>query len=68
MSHTPDPSHVVPIVAAEPEVDISSFAYRSSVPAKFVPHNHLFYGNGRSDLPYAQHVCIIKFANLPSNP
>ncbi|KAL3503502.1 hypothetical protein ACH5RR_037951 [Cinchona calisaya] len=53
MTPTPEPSPVVP---TEPEVEASSFAFRSSVPAKFLQHNNLFLGNGRGDLHYVQPV------------
>lgn len=56
MTYMPDPSPVVPVATAEPEADVTLFAYRSSSPAKFVPHHNLVYGNGRNDLLYAQPV------------
>lgn len=54
MAYVPDSCPVVPVVTAEPEVEITPFASRPSVPVKFVPYNNLAAGNGGVDLHYAQ--------------
>lgn len=57
MAYVPDSCPVVPIVTAEPAVEITPFAPHSSVPVKFVPYNNLAAGNGGLDVQYAQPVC-----------
>ncbi|XP_004244126.1 uncharacterized protein [Solanum lycopersicum] len=54
MAYVPDSCPVVPIVTAEPAVEITPFAPHSSVPVKFVPYNNLAAGNGGLDVQYAQ--------------
>lgn len=56
MTCTPEPLPMVPNAPADPEADLSSFAYCSSVPAKFLTRNNLFLGNGWGDLQYVQPV------------
>ncbi|XP_071905390.1 uncharacterized protein [Coffea arabica] len=56
LSRTPEPPPTVSNAPADPEADLSSFAYCSSVPAKFLTRNNLFLGNGWSDLQYVQPV------------
>ena len=58
LSSTPEPPPTVSNTPADPEADLSSFAYCSSVPAKFLTRNNLFLGNGWSDLQYVQPVCL----------
>ncbi|CAI9088417.1 OLC1v1022732C2 [Oldenlandia corymbosa var. corymbosa] len=53
---TPPNLNHASVAAAEPEVDVSSVTYRSSVPAKLAAHNNLFPGHGRNDIPYGQHL------------
>lgn len=57
MAYMPDSCPVVPVATAEPEVEITPFASRPSVPVKFVPYNNLAAGNGGLDVQYAQQVC-----------
>ncbi|KAK6785590.1 hypothetical protein RDI58_019045 [Solanum bulbocastanum] len=54
MAYVPDSCPVVPVVTAEPEVEITPFAPHPSVPVKFVPYNNLAAGNGGLDVQYAQ--------------
>ncbi|XP_009600137.1 uncharacterized protein LOC107831078 [Nicotiana tabacum] len=54
MVYMPDSCPVVPVATAEPEVEITPFASRPSVPVKFVPYNNLAAGNGGLDVQYAQ--------------
>lgn len=53
MAYMPDSCPVVPVATAEPEVEITPFPPRPSVPVKFVPYNNLA-GNGVLDVQYAQ--------------
>lgn len=58
--HSPDPPPVVPVAAAESEIDMSSFAYRSSVPAKFLPQNNVFIATGRGDPHFIRNFyCVV---------
>ncbi|XP_060186895.1 uncharacterized protein LOC132616490 [Lycium barbarum] len=54
MAYMPDSCPVVPVATAEPEVEITPFAPRPSVPLKLVPYNNLAAGNGGLDVQYAQ--------------
>ncbi|MCD7470291.1 hypothetical protein HAX54_010025 [Datura stramonium] len=54
MAYMPDSYPVVPIATAEPEVEITPFPPRPSVPVKFVPYNNSAVGNGGLDVQYAQ--------------
>ncbi|KAK4355251.1 hypothetical protein RND71_024222 [Anisodus tanguticus] len=54
MAYMPDSCPVVPVATAEPEVEITPFAPRPSVPVKFVPYNSLPAGNGGLDVQYTQ--------------
>lgn len=54
MAYVPDSCPVVPVVTAEPDVEITPFAPHPSAPIKFVPYNNLAVGNGGLDLHYAQ--------------
>ncbi|KAK4341849.1 hypothetical protein RND71_037665 [Anisodus tanguticus] len=54
MAYMPDSCPVVPVATVEPEVEITPFAPRPSVPVKFVPYNSLPAGNGGLDVLYAQ--------------
>ncbi|KAI7981751.1 Polyadenylate-binding protein-interacting protein 4 [Camellia lanceoleosa] len=56
VSYIPDNFPVVPIASALPEVDMSSFVPRSSLPVKFVPHGNLIAGNGINDSQYSQPI------------
>lgn len=49
---------MLPVATPEPEVEISPFVPRSSVPIKFVQYNNIIAGNGNIDVQYAQHVSI----------
>lgn len=72
MAYVPDSSPVVPVVTAEPEVQITPFAPRPSLPVKFVPYDNLAAGNGGLDVQYAQPVCdyitYLKFENAAPAP
>ncbi|KAL7217967.1 hypothetical protein ACSBR2_011233 [Camellia fascicularis] len=56
VSYIPDNFPVVPIASALPEVDMSSFVPRSSLPVKFVPHGNLIAGNGINNSQYSQPI------------
>lgn len=57
MVYIPSNSPVVPIAAAQPEVGISPFVPRPSVPAKFAPYTNLMAVNGASGHQFSQPVC-----------
>ncbi|XP_019183485.1 PREDICTED: uncharacterized protein LOC109178313 isoform X2 [Ipomoea nil] len=54
MAYAPDSCPVLPVATPEPEVEISPFVPRSSVPIKFVQCNNMVAGNGNIDVQYAQ--------------
>ncbi|XP_055823912.1 uncharacterized protein LOC129892370 [Solanum dulcamara] len=54
MAYVPDSSPVVPVVTVEPEVQITPFAPRPSLPVKFVPYDNLAAGTGGLDVQYTQ--------------
>ncbi|XP_059664802.1 uncharacterized protein LOC132311091 isoform X2 [Cornus florida] len=56
VSYIPDNCPVVPIAAAEPDVEINTFSPRTSPPVKFVPISNLMTGNDSSDSQYAQPI------------
>ncbi|KAM7498874.1 hypothetical protein LguiA_023288 [Lonicera macranthoides] len=56
VSYVPDNCSVVSVATGHPEVEMSSFPPRSSLPVKYVPHGTLIAGNGGSDMQYSQPV------------
>ncbi|KAI8557601.1 hypothetical protein RHMOL_Rhmol04G0022500 [Rhododendron molle] len=54
VAYIPDTFPVVPIASAQPEVEISPYVPRSSLPAKLAPYGNLMAGNGFSDSQYSQ--------------
>lgn len=60
VAYIPDNFPMVPIPSAQPEVEISPYVTRSSLPAKFAPYGNLTAGNGVSDSQYSQSVCPVK--------
>ncbi|XP_031116396.1 uncharacterized protein LOC116020072 [Ipomoea triloba] len=54
MAYAPDSCPVLPVATPEPEVEISPFVPRSSVPIKFVQCNNMVAGNGNIDVQYSQ--------------
>ncbi|OAY28514.1 uncharacterized protein LOC110602412 isoform X3 [Manihot esculenta] len=56
MVYIPSNSPVVPIAAAQPEVGISPFVPRPSVPAKFAPYTNLMAVNGASGHQFSQPI------------
>ncbi|KAA8523686.1 hypothetical protein F0562_010109 [Nyssa sinensis] len=60
VTYIPDNCPVVPITAPQPEVEISPFTSRPSLPVKFVPYGNLMVANGGSDSHYPQPVRIIE--------
>lgn len=58
VAYLPDHHAMVPIATAQQEVDISSPAPRSSVPVKFVQCGNVVIGNGGTETPYVQPVCL----------
>ncbi|KAF7112255.1 hypothetical protein RHSIM_RhsimUnG0251100 [Rhododendron simsii] len=49
VAYIPDNFPAVPIASAQPEVEISAYVPRSSLPAKLAPYGNLMAGNGFSD-------------------
>lgn len=60
VAYIPDNIPVVPIASAQPEVEMSPYVPRSSLPAKLAPYGNLMAGNGFSDSQYSQPVCPVK--------
>lgn len=60
VAYIPDNFPVVPIASAQPEIEISPYVPRSSLPAKLAPYGNLMAGNGFSDSQYSQSVCLVK--------
>ena len=58
VAYVPNNSTVVPVASSQPEIGISPFAPRSSLPVKFVPYSNLIAGNGGSGSQYSQSVSI----------
>ncbi|KAL7186539.1 hypothetical protein ACSBR2_028302 [Camellia fascicularis] len=56
VAYIPDNFPVVPIASAQPEVEISPFVPRSSLPVKFVPYGNLVAGSGIGDSQYSQPI------------
>ncbi|KAL2496137.1 hypothetical protein Fot_39894 [Forsythia ovata] len=56
VAYLSDHHAMVPIANAQQEVDISSFAPRSSVPVKFFPCSNVVIGNGGTETPYVQPI------------
>ena len=61
VAYIPDNYPVVPIASAQPEVEISPFVPRSSLPVKFGPYGNFVAGSGIGDSQYSQPVCPISF-------
>ncbi|KAF5948832.1 uncharacterized protein LOC114277075 [Camellia sinensis] len=56
VAYIPDNFPVVPIASAQPEVEISPFVPRSSLPVKFVPYGNFVAGSGIGDSQYSQPI------------
>uniref|UniRef100_A0A5B6Z7E2 Putative polyadenylate-binding protein-interacting protein 4 isoform X1 n=1 Tax=Davidia involucrata TaxID=16924 RepID=A0A5B6Z7E2_DAVIN len=56
VTYITDNCPIVPVAAPQPEVEISPFTSRSSLPVKFVPFGNLMVGNGGSDSQYPQSI------------
>ncbi|KAL6975281.1 hypothetical protein U1Q18_024075 [Sarracenia purpurea var. burkii] len=53
VAYLPDSFSMVPIASAQPEVEISPFVPRSSLPVKFLPYGNLVAGNGVSESQFS---------------
>ncbi|XP_042520238.1 polyadenylate-binding protein-interacting protein 3 isoform X2 [Macadamia integrifolia] len=56
MAYIPNNSPVVPVADVQPEIGVSPFAPRSSLPVKFVQYNNSVVGNEGSGSQYSQPI------------
>lgn len=56
VTYVPDNCSVVSVATPQPEVEISPYAHRSSLPVKFFPYGNLIAGNGGSDAQHSQPI------------